>query len=131
MVCLEKGMVQFLGGLGNSTNSCDANLMGGSCPTLPRIKFSMSGKSASRGISPALAGATNHRIGAGSRVTWSQKGAFSRFCGDFACPRMYSASTKGIAHTEKTAGIRSLDTLMIISAQPKAVAIFVPLCAIS
>jgi hypothetical protein len=50
----------------------------------------------------------NHRFGSGSDVTTSKKGAFQRFCGDFVLPRLYSASTKGIAHTDKTAGKKRL-----------------------
>jgi hypothetical protein len=51
------------------------------------------------------------RFELGSGVTWSQKGASWRFGGDFVLPRVYSASTKGIVHTEKTAGEKTFDTL--------------------
>ncbi len=67
-------------------------------------------------------------IGSGSGVTRSQKGAFWSSYGDFVRPRVYSASAKGIAYTEKTAGEKTFDTLRIVLTQPKAVGNLLPIC---
>jgi len=60
-----------------------------------------------------------NRIEGCSDVATSKKGAFSSFSGDFIRLRAYSASTKDIAHTEKTAGKKTFDTLTIVLLRPK------------
>jgi hypothetical protein len=68
------------------------------------------------------------RFGLGSDLATSKKGASWSFCGDSVRPRVYSASAKGIAHTEKTAGKKTLDILTIVLPHPKAVFNLLPIC---
>jgi hypothetical protein len=50
---------------------------------------------------------TNRFVLCSGAATW-KKGAFWRFCVDFLRPGEYSASTKDVARTEKTAGKKRL-----------------------